>query len=138
IPVWAKVHSIVVALAEQSTREHDIRKLTDELRQLWLAARRSQPRPGDADNGADRYEPVLRELPPPHPLPVRPPAVTVPALVVAPRPLFTANSGGTPPASDRIVGGLPDRNPYFTGREILLDRMRDELVTHPHSPLVLY
>jgi len=58
VPAWAKVNSIIVVLAEQSTREHDIRVLTDDLLQLWLAAR--QPRPADADDGANHSHPAVR------------------------------------------------------------------------------
>jgi tetratricopeptide (TPR) repeat protein len=48
----------------------------------------------------------------------------------------TPDRSSTP--DNRIVGGLPDRNPHFIGREILLDRMRNELMDHPNAPLVLY
>src|SRR5262249_60696791 len=38
----------------------------------------------------------------------------------------------------RIVGGLPEPNPFFTGRELLLDTMSRRLEEHPHAPLVLF
>jgi tetratricopeptide (TPR) repeat protein len=45
-----------------------------------------------------------------------------------------------PPASPDgpIIGWLPDQNPSFVGREILLDTMSMGLMEHPNSPLVLY
>jgi tetratricopeptide (TPR) repeat protein len=124
VPAWPKVQAMVTIFTEMSVRDHDVDAEINRMHQLWLTARRSaatDPVPADdapappAQPAIDFYDAPSAWLPP------------------APQ-----RDDPPPEEQERIIGPLPDRNPLFTGREILLDAMRVYHVTHPNAPLVVY
>jgi hypothetical protein len=123
LPSWAKVHSIVVELARHGVGRQDREAWVARTHNLWLRARAAMS--GTAvgvDTRVSVQTPTRATLSP----------VTVtaaPPLIVAPR---------QPEPDGQIVGGLPERNPSFVGRELLLERMRADLEANAHAPLVLY
>ncbi|MEV0896023.1 FxSxx-COOH system tetratricopeptide repeat protein [Actinoplanes sp. NPDC049802] len=110
LPAWNKIRSIVIVLCQAADQPVDV---DDELSvgvELWSsAARGPSPRPG----------PVARPEPPPREvgaIPIR-----------------------EDPASEVIVHGrLPARDPFFTGREPLLDLIHEHLSRDPHVPVVVH
>jgi len=127
VPAWGKVQSIVTALARLSVRpvsEEQIDQLMELFYGLWIAIGRSPetvPEPA-------KSEPVDVA-----PQPAAPAPTTAPADEST-----TDRRRDNGAAATRLMGTLPDRNPDFTGREILLDTMRRLHRSHPHQPLVLY
>jgi len=109
VPAWAKVHSIIVALAGLSTRDHNVRELSESLQQLWLVAR-SQSRTPDV--GEESYPPNDRRDPtgvlsppppaPPHPSAIQPLQPTHPIRLGIVGPMSIA--GGAPSPDSQIVG----------------------------------
>jgi tetratricopeptide (TPR) repeat protein len=83
---------------------------------------------GDVDD--DRVPPPV----PAQPVPASRTRSVLPPAIGGRAPIMPAQ----PPAPGRVIGWLPDRNPFFVGREVLLDTMRTSLADHPNSPLVLY
>ena len=130
LPAWGKVKSIVVALAERADLETDERELDARFKPLWIAAReaariRGEQGPPDIPVVEDR--PSAPEI---HPE-TSPRAIR--AEVLGPSIELPTSMPLSP-----IVGGLPDRDSDFTGRETLLDQMRTELLNNQHLPLVLH
>jgi len=136
-PTWGKIKSIVTALARNSTVEHDERELLRRLNALWTAARHApHPRSTGVPEATPPTTPPIstppRESTPPlnpreAPTAIRPEELPRPPL----RPV-------RPAADDAIIGPLPERNPWFTGRDTLLESMRNLLVGNPTSPLALH
>ncbi|WP_157437376.1 FxSxx-COOH system tetratricopeptide repeat protein [Actinoplanes subtropicus] len=119
IPTWGKVQSIVTVLAVMAVSEQNLATLLRDTHRLWIRTRPAQ-----------RPEPAV-----PAPEPAPEPEAVPPPLPPAPG-LDADRVAG--PAEQPIVGSLPERNSHFTGREILLDTMRQHHQNHPHAPLVLY
>ncbi len=145
VPAWAKVKSVIVALSRESVREYDQAALLERFQVLWLAARTSGAASVEEDNG--RPDNPVDDLESEHPStspavgpddrrPGRPDPPERAAKRPAREPVGPPRKPPRPAGA--VVGELPSRNPSFTGREILLDRMRDLLEEHPYSPLVLY
>ncbi|MEJ3748662.1 FxSxx-COOH system tetratricopeptide repeat protein [Actinomycetes bacterium KLBMP 9797] len=135
-PAWAKVKSIVVALAVRAELGVDERDLDRRFKALWVEAR-SAPRTRPPDPAEPPGIPTQR----PAPATVRPPRPSMQSDRLSIRPPGGLRSRiELAPAApvDPIVGGLPERDVSFTGREALLDRMRAELLENPHAPLVLH
>jgi tetratricopeptide (TPR) repeat protein len=122
VPSWAKVRSIVVTLALMAEKEPDQSELLSRFHSLWLAAQSAQARPavGTATQ-------TVQTIPQP-----------LDRVRQEMQPLVTAVRASRPAAPIIPVIGLPERNPFFVGRELLLDRMRDRLDTSPNAPLVLF
>jgi tetratricopeptide (TPR) repeat protein len=116
VPSWAKVQSIVVVLAGMSVHRPDIDQVVQHIHALWVIVRPSRP---PAQRGR------------PDPIPVVEPSIPEPqdSVPVRARPALSAGP---------VVGDVPDRNPYFTGRELLLDSVHEHLAANPNSLLVLY
>jgi tetratricopeptide (TPR) repeat protein len=121
ITAWGKVQSVVTVLARMSIRELEPDAVMTRFHHLWLAARHDEEA---AALRAERTEPV--DAPPRlyEAVATAEPAVLEPVVVET--------------VADRIEGQLPDRNPRFTGRELLLDRMRSAHRDNPSAPLVLH
>jgi hypothetical protein len=125
VPSWAKVRSIVVTLALMADGESDQGELLSRFHSLWLGAQSAQVRP--AAGGPRTPTQVVQTIPQP-----------LGRLPQERQPLLVPVRAPRPAAPIVPVVGLPDRNPLFVGRELLLDRMRDRLDTSPNAPLVLF
>ncbi|WP_027346734.1 FxSxx-COOH system tetratricopeptide repeat protein, partial [Hamadaea tsunoensis] len=133
---FAKVVSIVIVLNRMSHRPRDEAALLDEFNVLWLATQsstESEPRETAGEQPGIPSRPRVERMPPPIGFTV--PEVRTVRIDTDTTPLIVPRQ---PMPTDVITGGLPERNAHFTGREVLLDTMRDRLQAHPHTPLVLY
>jgi tetratricopeptide (TPR) repeat protein len=142
VPSWTKIKSIVVALADRGDGA-DERELDRVFKPLWVAARAMSQARGVADPGDPSAH--VDDVPPRPPLGMTRPVTSAlahlersvsairPSEFRRPRPELEPR----PPVSP-VIGGLPDRDTYFTGRTRLLEQMRTELVGNPHAPLVLH
>jgi len=126
MPAWNKVQAMVTIFVEMSVQEHHLDAEITRMHRLWLAARRA---PGDDPGGG-------REAG--QPAPLGRPASAEPGGTPVWSPPTVAPDDPATEERERITGPLPDRNPLFTGREILLDTMRAYHVEHPNAPLVVY
>jgi tetratricopeptide (TPR) repeat protein len=129
IPAWSKIQSIVTVLVQVSVEDLELDKVLARLHRLWLTARRSgeldlDEAPDEQDESSSQHSELGTASSWQHDRP----------LTMTARPRRPSAAAGLNP----VVGDLPDRNPYFTGREILLDAMREQHSRHPNSPLVLY
>jgi tetratricopeptide (TPR) repeat protein len=132
---WAKVRSIVTALVALSDRDLDTDDQITAFQELWLAARSI---PDDSvlnhRRPASRRDEIGLTPTPVHVNRIRSDTGGLSARVrrspFAVPPLSTLN--------ERVTGGLPDRNHFFTGRELLLDQMHERLEENPTAPLVLF
>jgi len=120
IPAWGKIRSIVIQLVAMSDEQRDMKHVLADLRQLWLAIPPAVPKHLQPTPAADAFlSPVTSPI----------------ADVVFPPTEREASVA----SGDRVHGELPERNPYFTGREILLDHMSERLIEQRRSgPMVLY
>jgi hypothetical protein len=127
VPAWPRVQAMVTIFVDMSVRQQNLDAAITLMHQLWLAARReSDSDPGGSRN-AERSSPQL------------PPAPAEPPARPSPWSPPTAPPDDSPAEEhERIEGPLPDRNPLFTGREILLDTMHAYHLEHPNAPLVVY
>jgi len=136
LPGWAKVRSIVIELSRESIAQPDRGATVARFQRLWLAA---QAEPSSATAETSAVAPAQVAVPGTLASAQFPPSITramstgLVRAVPLPHPVAPhALPGG------RIIGELPDRNPHFIGREILLDHMHAHLTQHPHTPLVLF
>jgi tetratricopeptide (TPR) repeat protein len=129
IPAWGKVQSIVIVLVDSSVDEWDLAAVLGRLNRLWLATRSTTATDEEhaADEGDDRTQVVDS------PTEVAPSQRHNPSV-----PASEARRQSVVADVAPIIGDLPDRNPHFTGREILLDAMRDQHRKDPNAPLVLF
>jgi tetratricopeptide (TPR) repeat protein len=141
VPAWAKVHSVAVALAQMaarvSARRIDLDGQLGRLQELWLmanAAASTGPIPDRDPTGLPR--PVPAAQPALGASGLRPRAGVHPVAGPLPPPSVRPVRPATP--AERVVGGLPESNSDFAGREDLLDEVRRKLQANPTAPLVLY
>jgi tetratricopeptide (TPR) repeat protein len=125
IPAWGKMRSIVIVLVDMSDDDWHLGTVLTQLNRLWLGTRvtdaGAEEEPADDVSSVDASAVALSS-----------PRDSSFVLASAPRrPVVVAEA--TP-----VVGDLPERNAYFTGREILLDSMRDQHRHDPNAPLVLF
>ncbi len=123
LPSWGKVLSIILQLNAEAVNPRSREQLVTSFHQLWLAARS----PG-AEGPPEDVKPAAS---PPTPR-TFPRQATQRSSAQEPTPPRQAASI-TP-----VIGWLPEQNTHFTGRELLLDRMRESLLRNPNAPMVLY
>ncbi|MFC6565973.1 FxSxx-COOH system tetratricopeptide repeat protein [Actinoplanes utahensis] len=113
LPAWSKIRAVIIVLCGMSDQRVDVEEELSIGVELCSAAQRGTAEPV--------VEPALPVIPvaAPAPAPSPPAAVEVLATAV-------------------LHGPLPDRDPFFVGRETLLDRIRKRLVRDPHAPLVVF
>jgi tetratricopeptide (TPR) repeat protein len=129
VPSWAKVRSIVITLALMSDDSPDQGEILPLFRSLWLTVNSAGIHPEAASPGLADAELASVGMPVSDAVPRLSQPIELPrASVAAP----------VPAVPTALVAGVPERNPFFVGRELLLDAMRDRLETNTHSPLVLY
>ena len=122
LPAWAKIRSVIIVLCGMSDQRVDVEEELSIGVELCSAAQR-----GTADPVVEPALPVVPEITPvPAPVPAPPPA---PVPASAPVEALAAAV---------LHGPLPGRDPFFVGRETLLDRIRKRLARDPHAPLVVY
>lgn len=167
VPAWGKIRSIVIQLDRTSDEPHDLRKLLGRMRRLWLAVPAAPARTVRRDDATVRprhVRPVALAPDRDRASPDQAGSVDTGSVDAATSadpvpadgepldggPADAATSAATGPAdrsstgiaplddTDRIEGPLPERNPHFIGREILLDLMAERLRAPHTSPLVLY
>ncbi|MBB3099168.1 tetratricopeptide (TPR) repeat protein [Actinoplanes campanulatus] len=109
LPAWSKIRSIIIVLCRAADQPVDVDEELSVGVELCSSASRSP---------APRPEPEPEPEPEPHPwVEIRPPE----------------------PVAEVIVHGrLPERDPFFTGREPQLDLIHEHLTHDPHVPVVVH
>ncbi len=141
LPGWGKIYSIIVVLARESVDQHDLPTLVRNFHTLWLAARAAKdPRPSSPGaSGAATTTAVAAPLAALETAEDRDAGTPGPPLprISMPEMTWQVSTGLATTPNGQIIGGLPDRNLSFVGRELLLDALQDGLLTFPNHPLVV-
>ncbi|MEU4216601.1 FxSxx-COOH system tetratricopeptide repeat protein [Actinoplanes sp. NPDC026623] len=110
LPAWNKIRSIIIVLCESADQPVDVKEELGKGVELWSQIPRP-PAGGEVTRRlAPRRRPVTYRAP-------APPAAAAPAAV---------------------RGEIPERDPHFTGRDLLLDAIEQRLAEDSRAPLVLY
>ena len=108
LPSWGKVHAVVTVLVTMTIPQPDLDQTLQELRTLWIAARRP---PDEEPVGAvpeQAVEPMIAPKPAPR-VPELPPRGVVPSG-------FVAAPAGRGTVEDHLdIGHSPGRTVHFTG-----------------------
>ena len=115
VPSWHKVLSIITVLARHSIRPLNTDQLVVEFHALWILASATPAQPARTDFRVRAARP-------------EPPALPTQSFR-APDTVLTA--------TELVVGDLPERNSFFTGRQDLLDQMSRRSGPR-NAPIVLY
>jgi tetratricopeptide (TPR) repeat protein len=132
IPAWGKVQSVVTVLARLSIREQNLDSLVSDFHDRWLQARRPGLR-APVPQQSDVRDHAPESISPRGPVSPAAPTLAAPADERPPREPMAVL------VEERIIGGgLPERNPFFTGRDGLLESMRARHRENSSAPLVLH
>ncbi|GAA0903120.1 FxSxx-COOH system tetratricopeptide repeat protein [Virgisporangium aurantiacum] len=121
---WSKVESVIRQLAAMAVHRPNVEEEVQRFHALWSEA---------VDSRQASPSAASRPVSPPTPRPVELPFDAAPGE-------FPSDVATGPAAATSIVplGSVPQRNPGFTGRREVIDRIATTIDRSPWRPLVLY